>query len=134
MDTLDGSLAYVLIPSIPGDNGGLTQAGAQIFVTGLSSSGSTASPPSKPNRITQNIDNIIDGTGDDAWMNASTLGELYGFGRRVANSVDPNEKDCPGGVGPQGFIQPTITFPYTVRFENLEDATAPAQIVTIKTN
>ncbi|MDI9401217.1 MAG: RHS repeat-associated core domain-containing protein, partial [Verrucomicrobiota bacterium] len=83
-DTLDGSLAYVLIPSIPGDNGGLTQAGAQIFVTGLSSSGSTASPPSKPNRITQNNDNIIYGTRDDAWMKASTLGELSGCGRRVA--------------------------------------------------
>src|SRR5690606_30638824 len=68
----------------------------------------------------------------DAWENASTLGELYGFGRTVSNSVDPNEKDGPGGVGPQGFIQPLITFPYTVHFENMTNATAPAQVVTIK--
>ncbi|NCC59761.1 MAG: DUF11 domain-containing protein, partial [Verrucomicrobiae bacterium] len=131
-DSLDSSMAYTLIPSIPGDNGGVTQAAAQIFYTGVTSGGNTVSTPPRPNQITQNIDNIIDGTGSDAWENASTLGELYGFGRTVANSVDPNEKDGPGGVGTQGFIQPLITFPYTVHFENMTNATAPAQVVTIK--
>ncbi len=47
-------------------------------------------------------------------------------------SFDPNDIIGPPGFGPDGFMQSTpLYLPYTIRFENLDAATAPAQTVTI---
>ena len=45
---------------------------------------------------------------------------------------DPNQKLGPSGYGPENHIKEGSTFSYHVDFENLEDATAPAQIVTVR--
>ncbi len=50
---------------------------------------------------------------------------------RVTNSRDPNEKAGPDGFGPQRFIEGDEPLPYTIRFENVASATAPAQVVRI---
>lgn len=46
-------------------------------------------------------------------------------------SFDPNDILGPAGVGPEYHIDALATLPYTVRFENLEDATAPAAEVLV---
>ena len=45
-------------------------------------------------------------------------------------SWDPNEKAGPLGVGPQGFVSGNV-LPYTVFFQNLATATAPAQQISV---
>ncbi len=49
------------------------------------------------------------------------------------SSYDPNDIIGPAGVGPENHVRGESTFPYTIRFENLDTATAPAQTVTITT-
>jgi hypothetical protein len=49
----------------------------------------------------------------------------------VGGSFDPNDKLGPGGYADERFYRPTVGTPYTVRFENLETATFPAQEVII---
>jgi RHS repeat-associated protein len=50
------------------------------------------------------------------------------------SSQDPNDITGPGGFGPELFVQPGGSFPYTIRFENdPHKATAPAQEVFITT-
>ncbi|MEZ6132743.1 MAG: CARDB domain-containing protein [Planctomycetaceae bacterium] len=44
---------------------------------------------------------------------------------------DPNDIVGPEGFGEEHFVTATETFPYTVRFENMAEATAPAQEVTV---
>ncbi len=44
---------------------------------------------------------------------------------------DPNDKIGPAGQGPQGWITSGTLFPYTIRFENVADAEAPAAIIDI---
>jgi RHS repeat-associated protein len=46
-------------------------------------------------------------------------------------SGDPNELIGPAGFGARGFVTPDQTLPYTIRFENIPTATAPAQKVVI---
>ncbi|MBC8422924.1 hypothetical protein H8E07_02260, partial [bacterium] len=48
-------------------------------------------------------------------------------------SVDPNDKLGPAGYGDDGYIATdgSIVMPYTIRFENQADATAPAQWIRI---
>ncbi|MCP4892132.1 MAG: hypothetical protein GY904_36780, partial [Planctomycetaceae bacterium] len=46
-------------------------------------------------------------------------------------SFDPNEKTPPSGYGDENFVPADIVLPYKVEFENLEDATAPAQRVDV---
>jgi hypothetical protein len=48
-------------------------------------------------------------------------------------SGDPNELVGPAGVGPQGFVPAAQVFPYTIHFENMPTATAPAQQVVVTT-
>jgi len=45
-------------------------------------------------------------------------------------SFDPNEKIGPAGIGPAGAISGDL-LPYTIFFENLASATAPAQEISI---
>ena len=51
--------------------------------------------------------------------------------RRSSCSADPNDVTGPSGIGPAGFISSEATLPYTIDFENLPTATAPAQTVTV---
>ncbi len=46
-------------------------------------------------------------------------------------SGDPNEIVGPAGSGPQRWISVDYTLPYTIHFENLTNATAPAQTVIV---
>ena len=50
---------------------------------------------------------------------------------RVVRSFDPNDIFGPAGFGAEGFVRMDQTFPYTITFENLSAATAPAQTVVI---
>ncbi|HQQ00531.1 MAG TPA: CARDB domain-containing protein [bacterium] len=50
--------------------------------------------------------------------------------RRVA-SRDPNDKLSPSGYGPQAFIAASQVIPYTIDFENVSTASAPAQRIQI---
>jgi RHS repeat-associated protein len=46
-------------------------------------------------------------------------------------SLDPNDIIGPAGFGPDQFLQSDSSFLYTIRFENLTTATAPAQTVVV---
>jgi len=63
-------------------------------------------------------------------------GENGGTGSgALAQSMDPNAVYGPSGYGPSNFVSGVDnTFAYRVTFENFEDATAPAQSVTITNN
>ncbi len=50
---------------------------------------------------------------------------------KAVTSHDPNALYGPAGVGPQGFVAPSSTFPYRITFENDPTASAPAQRVDI---
>jgi hypothetical protein len=52
-------------------------------------------------------------------------------GMGIAGSFDPNDIIGPAGFGDDRFVQSNLTFPYTIRFENLDTATAAAQEVFI---
>lgn len=60
------------------------------------------------------------------------LPDLSGIRRHVqiASSWDPNDK-LTIGFGDEGFIQQDTGLPYTIRFENMAKATAPAQKIVI---
>jgi len=57
--------------------------------------------------------------------------DLQSGDSQPAASSDPNEKLSPTGYGVHQLIGSETLLPYRVNFENEEDATAPAQIVTI---
>ena len=46
-------------------------------------------------------------------------------------SRDPNDKLAPGGYGTAGFLAVGGVMPYQIRFENVTNASAPAQRVTV---
>jgi uncharacterized repeat protein (TIGR01451 family) len=50
---------------------------------------------------------------------------------KVVASCDPNDKVGPSGFGAQRFITSDATIPYVIFFENLRNATAPAENVTV---
>ncbi|MFH1110426.1 MAG: choice-of-anchor C family protein [Planctomycetota bacterium] len=49
----------------------------------------------------------------------------------IVTGVDPNEKAGPVGHAEMAFVPSAALLPYELSFENLQDATAPAQQVTI---
>ncbi len=49
----------------------------------------------------------------------------------LIGSQDPNDKISPVGYDVLGYIREETLIPYTIRFENLPEATAAAQLVTI---
>jgi len=49
----------------------------------------------------------------------------------IVSSLDPNEKFGPGGSGPSRTIAKDEPVAYTIQFENVEAATAPAQEVVV---
>ncbi len=50
----------------------------------------------------------------------------------VLTSADPNDKLGLRGVGSERFITPNQPLPYVIRFENMPDASAPAQEVLVR--
>lgn len=57
--------------------------------------------------------------------------ELAASGTVVVASYDPNDIIGPTGFGEDGFLTGESPLPYTIRFENQDEATAPAQLVVI---
>ncbi|MCA9047393.1 MAG: cadherin repeat domain-containing protein, partial [Planctomycetaceae bacterium] len=53
------------------------------------------------------------------------------IGTELAFAFDPNDIQGPAGVGPEHHVRVDSSMPYTVRFENLDTATAPAQEVFV---
>ncbi len=51
----------------------------------------------------------------------------------VVNSVDPNDMLGPKGIGKSNAVAPGEQLPFTVRFENMATATAPAQHIVVQT-
>jgi hypothetical protein len=49
----------------------------------------------------------------------------------AVNSLDPNEKSGPSGFGTENYLRDTRSFPYTIHFENMDTASAPAHTVTV---
>ncbi|MDM3847921.1 MAG: putative Ig domain-containing protein, partial [Aphanizomenon gracile PMC638.10] len=49
----------------------------------------------------------------------------------ILNSFDPNDIIGPGGTGTDRWLTPDPILPYTIRFENVATATAPAVLVNI---
>jgi hypothetical protein len=50
---------------------------------------------------------------------------------RTVSSLDPNEKTGLYGFGPANYVMGAMDLPYSIFFENLSTATAPAHVVTI---
>ena len=57
--------------------------------------------------------------------------EATAFLSRIATVHDPNELIGPAGYGAANYLQGNGTFAYQIDFQNLSNATAPAQIVLI---
>jgi PKD repeat protein len=49
----------------------------------------------------------------------------------AVSSLDPNEKSGPSGFGTDNYLRDTRSFPYTIHFENVDTATAPAHTVVV---
>ncbi len=69
----------------------------------------------------------------DYWMNVPDWPGLLGLTvvSSFFRSIDPNDKLAPSGYGDSGYIQSDTTLPYTVRFENLAEATGPARQIVV---
>jgi len=50
----------------------------------------------------------------------------------VVTSMDPNDKLGPGGVGMARYVAPGAEMRYTIRFENVDTASAPASEVVVR--
>lgn len=70
---------------------------------------------------------FVSAEGDSASCDLPEEGEEVD----VVRAIDPNEKRGPTAGNEPPYVVPTDPIPYTVLFENLPEATAPAQLVTI---
>jgi len=52
---------------------------------------------------------------------------MNGGGSNIVIPRDPNDKIAPAGHGEAGYVQADGRLSYQIRFENISDATAPAQ-------
>jgi hypothetical protein len=59
------------------------------------------------------------------------LGESFRFVIRVVSSFDPNEKIGPTGIGNARYISGRDLLSYWIHFENVKEASAPAQEVVV---
>ncbi|HUT10528.1 MAG TPA: RHS repeat-associated core domain-containing protein [Thermoguttaceae bacterium] len=82
----------------------------------------------------------IPNESSDAWRNRMIrkIKEAIPSATRIINpvrSIDPNDKLGPAGYGVEGYIAVDVdqsaVMPYTIRFENMADATAPAHWIRI---
>jgi len=69
---------------------------------------------------------ICDGTNDNPFAIKDFVRPIP-----IQASGDPNDILGPAGYGPQKFVPASIPLDYTIRFENMATATAPAQVVKI---
>jgi PKD repeat protein len=72
------------------------------------------------------IAGIVIDMADCMFMNNQTYKRI-----NTLLSFDPNEMIGPSGFSDKNYIRKTSTIPYTVLFENKNEATAPAHLVTI---
>ncbi len=75
---------------------------------------------------------------DDALTVGNTYTMMASFGSatatltvNVVDSIDPNDKSGPAGTGPNHYLTGSLNLGYTIAFENLSTATAPAQRVVV---
>ncbi len=95
---------------------------AQVFVAS-----ETDSPdPSQPN-IT---DHYVTICGGESWGFTVLKPLTASATEKIVQSGDPNDM-LAGGFGPQGWIAGNQTIPYTIDFENMPTAAAPAAQVVI---
>ncbi len=67
-----------------------------------------------------------------SWIWASVGGGALGNALvRLIRPIDPNDIIGPEGFGDERWVSIDDTLPYTIRFENVDTATAPAQEVSI---
>lgn len=50
---------------------------------------------------------------------------------QMVNSIDPNDILGPEGIGDENWVTPDTSLPFTIRFENYAEATAPAQEIIV---
>jgi len=99
---------------------GLARGAIVVVATGVAVVAATAGAP-----VVATVAGVVGLTAlFTAPASASTCGTVGG-------SFDPNDKLGPGGWAEERFYRPTAGTPYTVRFENLDTATFPAQEVII---
>jgi hypothetical protein len=77
----------------------------------------------------------------ELWRGAKAVFTLYDTAEKVekefpntrmgVQSIDPNDKLGPVGAGPEHYVAAGELMPYTIRFENLKTASAPAQRITL---
>ena len=63
-------------------------------------------------------------------QNSSNV-EVARIGTELVFAFDPNDIIGPAGVGPENHVRVDASMPYTIRFENIDTATAPAQEVFV---
>lgn len=73
-------------------------------------------------------DGIIDTIIETA---ASTPKRLFRSATLILFSIDPNDITGPSGFGEEHWVTAAERLPFTIRFENLAEATAPAQRVLV---
>ncbi|MEM8604990.1 MAG: hypothetical protein AAGF24_14285, partial [Cyanobacteria bacterium P01_H01_bin.121] len=73
-----------------------------------------------------------DQDSDPAYSPEAPFAQLESQTVEIIRAIDPNDIVGPAGVGAERWITPNDELHYTIRFENLADATAPAQRVQIK--
>ncbi len=71
--------------------------------------------------------------GMSIWAISTFAGHFQSaeFSSISVGAIDPNEKYGPGGVGPEGWLNPDGSITYRIAFENLDTATAAAQEIRI---
>lgn len=86
-----------------------------------------------PDNIRFTVDNHFDEDYDTQIACETALEKLSFLKRTITTvgSMDPNEKVGPSGVSAANHILPSTPFNYTIHFENISTATAPAQEVII---
>ncbi|MDG6225788.1 MAG: RHS repeat-associated core domain-containing protein [Candidatus Thermoplasmatota archaeon] len=64
---------------------------------------------------------------------AKKLDSLFEFGvpANTLTPLDPNQKICLNGTGPGNHVAEGTRLSYIIEFENMKEATAPAQMVTV---
>jgi RHS repeat-associated protein len=72
-----------------------------------------------------------DGNGNGSSNGGNWWDDWGSWFTNILIPFDPNDVVGPAGFGPEGWLIPNQVLPYTIRFENAEDATAPAAFITI---
>ena len=74
---------------------------------------------------------LFDGDDPDLGLPAPPGDEIDDETTQQRTSIDPNDITGPAGFGPDRFVSADAALAYTIRFENLAAATAPAQEVVV---